>query len=147
MSSIYAQTILDNLVVAGFRITLIRRSLIQLFARADHPLSGGEIIVFLEEQKLHPNKTTIYRELEFLLSQGVIVELDFGEGKKRYELAGLPHHHHLICTRCGSIEEVALAEHDLLEQERELYKERGFKVSKHVLEFFGLCKNCNAHYE
>jgi Fur family ferric uptake transcriptional regulator len=74
------------------------------------------------------------------LEKGVTRQIQFQEGRARYELANKKHHHHLICNSCGRIEEV---EGDLLENmELDIKKKKGFKVQSHALEFFGLCKNC-----
>lgn len=89
---------------------------------------------------LAPNKTTVYRELDYLRSHNVIQEIDLGELKKRYELAG-HHHHHLVCTGCESVEEVHLDDH-LKEHESRILQEKKFKVTRHMLEFFGICGAC-----
>jgi Fe2+ or Zn2+ uptake regulation protein len=71
----------------------------------------------------------------------VINEIEFGDGKKRYELISSHsyHHHHLVCNSCGIIEEVEFEENILLAQ---VNRKSNFKIERHQLEFFGLCPNC-----
>jgi Fur family ferric uptake transcriptional regulator len=77
--------------------------------------------------------------LDFLFKNRIINRVEFGEGKYRYELKK-NHHHHLICTNCGKIEEV---EGDFLKKmEDDIFKSKKFKVESHSLEFFGLCEDC-----
>lgn len=87
-------------------------------------------------EKIHVNKTTIYRELPKMIADGSVVEVDFGDGKKRYELAKSDHHHHAICTKCNLVKDVKVDERYLFP------KVKGFSLIRHSVEFFGLCENC-----
>lgn len=87
-------------------------------------------------EKIGVNKTTIYRELSKLVLEGEAVEVDFGDGKKRYELAKKDHHHHAICTKCNLIKDVRINERGLD------LKIKNFFIQRHSVEFFGLCNNC-----
>jgi Fe2+ or Zn2+ uptake regulation protein len=116
--------------------TKVRRDLFQIFSKAGHPIDAVELT-----ESLKVNKTSIYRELKVLLAKGLILEIDFGDGKKRYELSSLDHHHHLVCTSCKSVSDVQLSK-DLSAEEELIEKEKSFKVQRHNLEFFGLCANC-----
>lgn len=89
--------------------------------------------------KMGVNKTTVYRQIEKLLVKGKILEADFGDGKKRYEVNSGKHHHHLICENCGKLEDIVISEKVLLIQ---VAKKSKFKVKRHNLEFFGLCDKC-----
>ena len=126
----------------GFRITKVRRAILEIFAAHAHPLSALELIATLKERDLPVNKTTVYRELDFLLENKVISELDLLDGMKRYELlhAG-HHHHHIVCTRCKKIQCIEM-NNDLDDLERSIQRRYRFKVSAHVLEFFGICSVC-----
>ena len=68
-----------------------------------------DLLVSVRSSKTGVNKTTICRELDFLMGKGLIKEIEFGEGKKRYEIdSGSDHHHHLICLNCKKVEDVDL---------------------------------------
>lgn len=133
--------ILQEITDRGHRLTAVRRTLVDLFICNESPIDVESIATYLDKKGLFPNKTTIYRELEFLLEQDIIHDVDFGEGKKRYEIAS-SHHHHLICTNCKAIEGVHIEEAGIEHEEGKLLKLKGFKVTRHMLEFFGLCKKC-----
>lgn len=101
--------------------------------------SKKPIDVSILVEKLCVNKTTVYRQIEKFIKGGLVVEVEFGDGKKRYELASLDHHHHLICKKCKKIEDITFNERVIL---REVSKKSNFKVENHSLEFFGICVNC-----
>ncbi len=91
-------------------------------------------------KKLDVNKTTVYRQLEKYIAEGKIIEVELGDGKKRYELKSLDHHHHLICNNCGKLEDIEFDESQIMKQVGSKTK---FKIEKHSLEFFGICAECN----
>ena len=104
------------------------------------PVDYGQIMTYLEMNGRKVNKTTVYRQLDSLIRKGQIQELDFGEGKKRYELLK-DHHHHLICTGCNKVQCVEIEE-NFKEQEAEIGRKTDFRITGHMLEFFGLCSSC-----
>ena len=133
---------LEQLKNQGFRLTKVRLTIIKILTDLNRPQTSRQILEALRRQKLNVNKTTVYRELDFLLKQNLVEELNFQTQAKLYEISG-PHHHHLICLNCDRIEEVVL-KNDLAKEEKRLAKNNNFKILKHSLEFFGSCKNCCA---
>ena len=139
-----ATDILKRLKGSGYRITSVRRAVADILASASQPLAVEDMLQQLDERGLVPNKTTVYRELDFLVGEGLALEVDFSEGKKRYELSSHGHHHHLVCTECKAVEGVDIQEQGLAEEEGRMLQEKGFTVTRHMLEFFGICKKCSA---
>lgn len=136
-----AETSLNQLRRQGHRMTKVRAAIVQVLSGHELPLAVGELTGAMKKMGLRPNKTTIYRELAFLIEAGLVVEVDLGEGKKRYESGAKGHHHHLFCLNCHTIEEVHLDAH-LGEHEDAIAKEHNFQVVRHSLEFYGLCERC-----
>lgn len=137
---------MDNQIIAtlrdkGFKITKIRSGIVERFMNSKVPLSANDLIEYFHTQEIKVNKTTIYRELTFLLSENFIKEIEFGEGQKRYELEDFKHHHHLICLNCRKVQDIELKT-DLEKEESRFLKQNQFKVINHSLEFFGYCKDC-----
>jgi Fur family ferric uptake transcriptional regulator len=139
-----AEQLVDALRTKGFRITKIRQAMIEALVAARQPLSAPQL---LEQVSLkHPsvNKTTIYRELDFLADNKILSEIDILDGMKRYEiLHPNHHHHHLVCTSCRDIQCVEVPHHDLHALEEKIQQTHNFSVQSHVLEFFGVCKKCS----
>lgn len=115
--------------------------MVEILTKISSPLSIQEILEKLSEKGLNPNKTTVYREIEFLTKQGLVSAVDFGEGKKRYEGSAGEHHHHIICINCKGVKDIS-EDMDLDQIHSSVVKKAGYKPVGHSLEFFGLCKNC-----
>ena len=126
----------------GFRLTNVRKNLVEIFTNTKVPLSIQELMGKLEKQGLMANKTTIYREIYFLMEQDIVAEIDFGDRRKRYESAHAEHHHHLICLKCSKVIDITLTS-ELKKEEQRLAKQNNFKITNHSLEFFGLCSQCH----
>ncbi len=133
---------LSELQGRGFRLTRARKAVVALLTRIDAPQSIPEMLEALRKMGLIFNKTTVYRELAFLVKEGIAKEVRVSDEKRYYELAG-EHHHHTICMRCGDIRDVLFRE-NLLHVEREISERDGFRVLEHSLEFFGLCAGCKS---
>ncbi|MFA6004953.1 MAG: Fur family transcriptional regulator [Patescibacteria group bacterium] len=127
----------ENLRRHGCRVTKPRLELLKVLA--DFPLTVQEIYVRLEKRNKHIDLASVYRSLELFADMGIVNTIDLGEDKKRYELVGNSHHHHVVCTECKSIQDVAMDEQQLLASVKIKSK---FKITSHSLEFFGLCENC-----
>ena len=137
------EAIVGKLREKGARITPVRKAMVSVLIEAKGPLSILEIGRRLARKGHAPNKTTLYREMDFLVRGGWIHELDFGDGRKCYEWkAG--HHHHLVCRNCQAVEEIEVGE---LESafgafEKKLGKKSNFASVSHSLEFYGTCNHC-----
>ena len=141
INNMRASQIVFNLQKNGNRITRTRKKIIEIFSKEDKPINAKNLLRKLSLNDDKVNKTTVYREIGFLLKQNLIQQVYIDPKEIFYESTGLDHHHHLICNDCGKIEDVVL-EKDLSDTEKELEKKMKFKVSNHSLEFFGLCVNC-----
>lgn len=84
------------------------------------------------------DKVTLYRSLQLMTTLGLVREVDFRHGHAHYELNVLrPHHHHVVCTRCGVVSDVDCS------VSTPPKKPASFnKVTDHAVEFFGICKTC-----
>ncbi len=130
---------------AGRRLTPLRRELFRVLASAGRPLPAMRLLELLARRGRPVNKTTVYRELELLGSLGIIQSIDLGGRERSYELAaGQEHHHHLVCVACDRVEDVKLDEASLRHQAAQAARRRQFTITRHMLEFFGLCSRCHA---
>jgi Fur family ferric uptake transcriptional regulator len=132
--------ILRKLKSDGCRITSLRKNILIFMLDNKIPLSSLDVQKHFLKNNIPANKTTIYRELEFLNKKNIISEIIFLDGIKRYEII-LKHHHHIVCVNCNKIEDVVLKK-DLADQEKIITKSKKFKIINHSLEFFGICKKC-----
>ncbi len=126
----------------GHKITKNRTAILEFLSNQSEPIAADEVLKHIQEEHQSINKTTVYRELFFLLEHNFIHEVELGDGKKRYEIAlNRPHHHHIVCINCKKITDIPL-EKELESIELDIEKTTGYELSSHMLEFFGLCKSC-----
>lgn len=141
MESAAVQSVRERLEGDGYRLTPQRQAVLEVFLR--HPerhLSADDVYSLVKSDYPEIGLATVYRTLELFREQHILHEHDFGQGMSRYEYAGLEHHHHLVCLRCGRVFEFSS---DALEKlERQLAQAHDFEVVGHHLRFFGYCSEC-----
>lgn len=91
------------------------------------------------------NEVTIYRALDALVREGLVVRIGISNIREHYEIVPLTrahHHHHLVCSTCGDVEDVDVPEPTDFEKNILKQSKRFKKITSHSLEFFGLCRAC-----
>ena len=122
----------------GYRLTNPRREI--LAALSGTPQSVDAILELLRKKGSSADKVTVYRTLDLFVELGVANKTQFKDKVSVYELSHKhDHHHHLVCDNCGSVQDIAFDESELL---KKVKRHSNFKVISHTLEFFGLCVNC-----
>ena len=112
-----------------------------VFSTPGH-LSVEEIETALRTGGNRIGKATIYRTLDLLVRSRLAVEHDFGEGFRRYEsrLSQDPAHEHLICLECGMV--IEFQSWEVQEVKGRVTAAHGFRPTRHKLEIYGLCRDC-----
>jgi len=112
----------------------------EVFRSGDHP-SVEDLEHRVRASGAQVGTATLYRTLEVLVQSGLVREHDFGEGFKRYEpMTASPAHDHLICERCGRVDEFA---NDRLERLLRLTAdEHRFRYRRHRVDVHGVCTAC-----
>jgi Fur family transcriptional regulator, ferric uptake regulator len=137
------ETVEERLHRVGQRYTSNRRALVDAVLRARGPASIGDLLV---GRRAVP-QSSAYRNLAVLEQAGVIRRVITEEDFARFELdEGLTeHHHHLVCSNCGRIEDVAIpanVERSIGRTFDRLAKGAGFASVGHRLDLIGRCRSC-----
>jgi Fur family ferric uptake transcriptional regulator len=132
-----------RLARTGGRYTRTRRRLVEILARAGMPLTLPDIV--RGRRDLAPS--SVYRNLAWLEDAGLIRRVASEDGFGRYELSEelTGHHHHLLCSSCGRIEDVDIPselEGRLNRTFDGLARRAGFATVSHRLDLIGLCRAC-----
>ena len=128
----------------GLKATSARIAILEVLKASKKPMSAQAIFEALPKTI---DRATVYRTVKSLKEKGVIVPIDLRHNHAHYELANLAEHHHLICIKCGRVEDV---HHCGLEeaQSKVLRSSKYFaRITEHALEFYGLCKKCDRNAE
>ena len=131
--------ILGRLKECGLRMTRNRERLIKALVDSDHPLSADELRQ--EAGFSSTDLVTVYRNLEAFQSAGILQRIPLENGSQLFELTDLDdHYHHLICRECHKTERLEVC---LGEQLSEKAKTLGYSQIAHVLEVYGICRQCS----
>lgn len=123
----------------GFRITKNRKKILESISSFNRPASADDIRI---KAKLNPSDiVTVYRNLEAFESVGAIQRIKLENGTDIFELTNIgEHYHHLLCRKCLKVERLDIC---ISKQAKEIAKSKGYTDIEHVLEVYGLCKNCS----
>lgn len=135
---------IDRLKKNGHRITPKVRAVIELFLQRESILDPFEVQARLQKRFQGVGLPTIYRILENLANNGILITAASADRQLRYFICREiehEHHHHFICSKCGRVEEVNLC----LMDEVAKYVKRHLKatVQSHFLQIEGLCAKCS----
>lgn len=133
----------ERLGAEGQRYTSSRRAVIQTLADSDRPLTILEIL----DATPSLAQSSAYRNLTELMTVGLVHRIVIGDEHSRYELAEdlTEHHHHLVCTSCGRVDDVTLADDLEAQLDSALHlaaQQLGFTPEHHRLDLMGRCKDC-----
>lgn len=130
---------------AGLKVTLPRVKILQLLENSEtRHLSAEDIYKALIEADEDVGLATVYRVLTQFETAGLVTRHHFEEGHSVFELTSMEHHDHLVCNRCGRVEEFY---DELIEtQQEKIAADFGFEITDHSLNLFGICAQCRAEH-
>ncbi|HUF28952.1 MAG TPA: Fur family transcriptional regulator [Gemmatimonadaceae bacterium] len=122
-------------------VTAQRLAIAEVVLNSEGHLAADEVLEELVMRGAPVGKATVYRTIDLLVTSGLVVERDFGEGFKRFEPSrGIPHHEHLLCNLCGKVTEFR---DERLERMTMLIADaHGFARQRHRLVIHGICAEC-----
>jgi Fur family transcriptional regulator, peroxide stress response regulator len=123
------------------RHSLQRKLIHQIIEAAhDHPTAHS---VFERARRKIPSISlgTVYRNLQLLVDQGLLLERKIGNRPARYE-ARRHRHYHICCVKCGALEDLSVPYQELLD--RRVQRIVRYQLQEHRMEFYGICPQCQA---
>ena len=133
-----ANTIGSLLAAKGHRLTPSRHAVVEAALRRDDLFSVADV------QRLVPRigRATVFRTVKLLVDLDLLCRIRLEDGTLRYRLRVAPeqHHHHLVCTGCGNVEDVPECDLDAVSEV--LAGRTKYEIQGHRLEMFGLCPEC-----
>jgi Fe2+ or Zn2+ uptake regulation protein len=132
-----------HLARGGLRLTQKRASIVELLATSERPLTMPEI----RDQRPDLAQSSLYRNLVVLEQAGVVRRVVTHDEFARYELgeALSGHHHHLVCSQCGLVEDVPASpglERSVAAAMAGAAEATGFRIDHHRLDLIGVCRRC-----
>ena len=126
----------------GMRVTPQRLAILRVLLEGESHPSVEQAYTKVHEEYPMLSLATVYKTLNLLIELGEAVEVGFVGGAARYDAATPYAHEHLICTRCGSVRDLADDRGvDVATPQRD--RARGWRLSGRV-DVWGLCPECIA---
>jgi Fur family ferric uptake transcriptional regulator len=138
-----AAGIKDSLRERGVRLTRQRRILLDLIDQSGRHLDAESLFKMAKEKDPKLNRVTVYRTLKLLKEGGLVDELDlmhYGGDQHYYETRLKQEHAHVICLRCGKVEE--FFGEPLQKLRRQVEAHFGFQIVLARTEIGGYCPHC-----
>ncbi len=135
----------ESLRKRGVRLTRQRQVLLDLIDSTGEHLDAEHLYQLARERDSKINRVTVYRTLKMLKEAGYVDELDLmhHEGDQHYYETRLKQEHaHIICLRCGKVEE--FYGEPLQKLRRQVETHLGFQILLARTEIGGYCSHCQA---
>jgi Fur family transcriptional regulator, ferric uptake regulator len=125
----------------AFKLTPQRKAVLKVITGSHDHLTPLEIYTRVKHRYSTIGLVTIYRTLEILAELNLVCRVHVEDNCRSF-LMRRPsgHHHHLVCKSCGTV--IDFTECNLDELEQRLFRETGFYIQSHLLEFNGRCQQC-----
>jgi Fur family transcriptional regulator, ferric uptake regulator len=133
----------DSLRKRGVRLTRQRQILLDLIDHSGRHLDAESLFQMAQEKDPKLNRVTVYRTLKLLKEGGLVDELDlmhYGGDQHYYETRLKQEHAHVICLRCGKVEE--FFGEPLQKLRRQVESHFGFQILLARTEIGGYCSHC-----
>jgi len=143
-----ATTIQRSVQARGIRLTRQRRLLLDLIEKSGRHLDAERLCQLARERDPKLNRVTVYRTIKMLKDAGLVDELDlmhWSGGQHYYESRLKREHAHVICVRCGKVEEYYGP--PLARLRREVESRHGFQILIVRTEVGGYCRSCQTQRE
>src|SRR6059058_4686732 len=133
----------NSLRERGVRLTRQRQILLDLIDKSGKHLDAESLYQMAQALDPKLNRVTVYRTLKMLKEGGLVDELDlmhYGGDQHYYETRTKQEHAHVICLRCGKVEE--FFGEPLQRMRKQIESHFGFQVLLARTEVGGYCSHC-----
>lgn len=120
----------------GHRVTSSRRAVLQAITASPALFTVEDICAAAPAV----GRATVFRTIKLLQELDLVCRVPLEDGSVRYQFSGADHHHHLVCSECGSVSEFSDLQLDARIQDDA--RREGFRLDGHSLELYGRCREC-----
>lgn len=132
----------NNLKEAGLRTTIPRLKILDIFGKSEQRhLSAEDVYRQLLDDGEDIGLATVYRVLTQFEVAGLLLKNTFGDNKAVFELDSGEHHDHMICLKCGRVEE--FHDNEIEQKQVKLAENSKFHLSYHEMNLYGYCSECH----
>jgi Fur family ferric uptake transcriptional regulator len=128
--------IIDRIELRGHRVTTARRRVIEAVLSQPSHFTVEDVL----RRTRRVGRATVFRTIRLLLDLNILCRVMLDGGSLHYRVSTRGHHHHLVCTDCGRVEDFTKCDVEPLV--RELAKAMDYEIGAHWLEVYGRCHAC-----
>lgn len=134
----------SELQQVGLKATLPRLKILQIMENCTHRhLRAEDIYKTLLDLGGDIGLATVYRVLTQFETAGLVTRHHFEGGVSVFELNQGSHHDHILCVKCGKVEE--FIDKIIEERQQRIAEEAGFSMTDHCLYIYGICQKCQEY--
>lgn len=131
----------SDLKNAGLKVTLPRMKVLEILESDDQRhMSAEEVYRALHEAGNDVGLATVYRVLTQFESAGLVSRHNFEGGQAVFELESGDHHDHMVCVKCGRVEE--FVDETIEKCQHDVASKAGHKLVEHNLVLYVECADC-----
>lgn len=133
----------DNIRSAGLKVTVPRVKILQMLesrAENDRHLSAEDVYKTLLQEGEEIGLATVYRVLTQFEAAGLVKRHHFEGGNSVFELNGGTHHDHILCVKCGRVDE--FTDEMIESRQKAIASGLDYDLTDHCLYLYGICANC-----
>jgi len=130
-----------DLKSAGLKATLPRLKILNfLQSSAVRHMSAEDVYKAMLDSGEDVGLATVYRVLTQFESAGLVTRHHFDEGHSVFELNLGDHHDHILCVKCGKVDE--FFDKVIEDRQHEIAESKGYAITDHALVVYGVCPDC-----
>ncbi|NOR72063.1 MAG: ferric iron uptake transcriptional regulator [Methylomarinum sp.] len=132
----------NDLRSVGLKVTLPRVKILEILEKQtdQRHLSAEKVYKILLSEDEEIGLATVYRVLTQFEAAGLVTRHHFEGGNSVFELNKGTHHDHIVCMKCGKVDEFT----DAVIEKRQLdiAEKLGYELTDHSLYLYGFCSQC-----
>lgn len=128
--------VIERLEMRGHRITGSRRRVLDVVLAQEGHFTVDDVL----RSTRKVGRATAFRTMKILQDLNIVCRVLLDDGTLHYRLSTGRHHHHLVCTNCGRVEDFSNCDVNALV--RDLQKATSYEIEGHWLEVYGRCDTC-----
>ncbi len=127
---------------AGLKVTLPRVKILEILEKQvdERHLTAEQVYKILLSEDEDIGLATVYRVLTQFEAAGLVTRHHFEGGNSVFELNKGDHHDHILCMKCGKVDE--FTDSVIETRQKEIAEKLGYDLTDHSLYLYGFCSNC-----
>jgi len=125
------------------RLTTQRQIILEELAKVTSHPTASELYDMVRKRLPRIGLGTVYRNLELMADNGMILKLEVGGTQKRFDATTTPHYH-IRCSCCGKVDDIDIPV--LNDLAAAAAKNTSYQILGHHIEFTGVCPDCQKNH-